>query len=203
MPGSFTINLSGPIKTAEIISNNTGSIGSGSENNGSAAIPASGLQTNNEAGAAQVDLQHLQVQKETFSQACQTLNNVVEKLNQFCTKLFSEHKTEIARLSVEIARKVLVQKIENGDYKIESIIQEALEKSPDHQDVAVHLNPEDLEQCQKAQQDEPGGIFAGIKFVSDPKIGRAECMLESPKGIVESRIEEHLEQIGKALNKAQ
>jgi flagellar biosynthesis/type III secretory pathway protein FliH len=67
----------------------------------------------------------------------------------------------------------------------------------------VHLNPEDLAKCQKAQQDEPSGALAGIKLVSDPNIGRAECVLESPEGIIKSLIGENLERIGKALKKAE
>src|SRR4030067_522779 len=74
-------------------------------------------------------------------------------------------------LSVEIARKILMQKVENGDYEIESIIKEALKNAPGSQDVIVHLNPEDLEKCQKAQQDGPGGVLAGIKLIPDPNIG--------------------------------
>jgi flagellar biosynthesis/type III secretory pathway protein FliH len=130
------------------------------------------------------------------------LNNVVDRLNQFCAKVFAEHSEKIAKLSVEIARKVLVQKVENGDYEIESIIKETLKNTPGHQDLVVHLNPEDLAHVQKAQKDEVGGIFTGIKFVPDPNIGRAECLLESPKGIIESMINEHLEKIGRALTKA-
>ena len=92
--------------------------------------------------------------------------------------------------------------MENGDYEIESIIKEALKNAPSSQDVKVHLNPEDLETCQKAQQGEPGGVLAGIKLIPDPNIGRAECLLESPKGIIKSLIDDNLERIGKALEKA-
>jgi flagellar biosynthesis/type III secretory pathway protein FliH len=63
----------------------------------------------------------------------------------------------------------------------------------------VHLNPEDLEKCQKAQQHEQSGVLAGIKLIPDPNIGRAECLLESPKGIIKSLIDDNLERIGKAL----
>ena len=135
----------------------------------------------------------------SLESAKSAIKNVVAKLNQFCDRLFAEHKEEIARLSVEIARKILMQKVQNGDYEIESIVKEAIENAPTRQDVVVHLNPEDHLLCQKAQQDEPNGNFAGIKFVSDQNIGRAECLLETPKGIIESLIEEHLERIGKAL----
>jgi len=124
-------------------------------------------------------------------------------LNEFYDKVFVEHKEEIAKLSVEIARKILMQKVEDGDYEIESIVKEALKNAPTHQDLVVHLNPEDLAECQKVQKEEPESDLAGVKFVSDPKIGRAECLLESPKGIIESLINEHLERVGKALTKAE
>jgi len=139
----------------------------------------------------------------SLESAKSAIKNVVAKLNQFYDRLFAEHKEEIARLSVEIARKILVQKVQNGDYEIEAIVKEALENAPTRQDVVVHLNSEDHLLCQKAQQDEPNGSFAGIKFVSDQNIGRAECLLETPKGIIESLIEEHLERIGKALKTAE
>ena len=127
---------------------------------------------------------------------------MIAGLNQFCDKMYAGHREEIARLSVEIARKILMQKVENGDYEIESIIKEALSKAPGGQDVIVHLNPEDIEKCQKAQQDQSGGVLAGIKLIPDPNIGRAECLLESPKGIIKSLIDDNLERIGKALEKA-
>ena len=95
-----------------------------------------------------------------------------------------------------------MQKVENGDYEIESIIKEAIKNTPGGQEVVVHLNPEDIEKCRKAQQIEPGGILTGIKLIPDPNVGRAECLLESPKGIIKSMINDSLERICKALEKA-
>jgi flagellar biosynthesis/type III secretory pathway protein FliH len=189
MTGELTVNLSKPIKSAEILGDTNRSP--------SYEVSVDG------AAAGQNLTEDLEAQKTSFSQVCQTLNGVVAKLNQFCDKVFAEHREEIAKLSVEIARKILVQKVQNGDYETESIVKEALKNSPTRQDVVVHLNPEDFVQCQKAQQDEPTGALAGIKFVSDPNIGRAECLVESSKGIIESLIDEHLERIGKALKKVE
>jgi flagellar biosynthesis/type III secretory pathway protein FliH len=67
----------------------------------------------------------------------------------------------------------------------------------------VHLNPGDLVRIQKIQQEDAAGTFTGIKFVSNPNIGQAECTVETSKGIVESLINEHLEQIGRALGKVE
>lgn len=145
--------------------------------------------------------QELEAEKAAYFQARQTLDSIIAKLNQFCDEVFSSHKEEIAKLSMEIARKVLMQKVENGDYEIESIVQEAIKKAPRHDDIVIHLNPHDLSACQEIQQNNGNEDLAGIKFVADTNINRAECIVENPKGVVKSLIDEHLEQIGRALNK--
>lgn len=147
--------------------------------------------------------QDLKAQKTEVLQTCQTLKELVDKLNKFYTEAFSGHKEEIARLAVEIAGKILMQDVEKGNYKIETIVKEALKNVPTRQDVVVHLNPEDLDTFQKLQQDELDkiGTLDGMKFIADSNIGRAECLVDSPKGIIESLIDEHLKRIAEALKK--
>lgn len=183
---TLTIHPEGPIMSAKILDN----------------YPSPGG-VNSGADAEQALIQDLEAQKAVLPQVCQTLQEVVVKLNQFYDKVLVEHKEQIARLSVEIARKILAQKVQQGDYEIESIVKEALKNAPTHQDLVVHLNPEDLVQCQKVLEDNSSDVLSGIKLVPDPNIGRAECVVETPKGIIESLIDEHLEQVGKVLSKAE
>jgi len=190
MSVSLTISIDRPIVSAELLDG----AGSQSSNRGPAD---SGVETRPIATPDSPS------QKNAFSQACQVLNQVAAKLQESCAEVFARHREEIAKLSVEIARKILIQKVEKGDYEIESIVKESLLHAPSRQDVVVRLNPEDLAQCLKAQQqDEQGGVLAGVQLVADPSIGRAECILESPKGIIKSLIDENLERVGKALGKA-
>ena len=184
MGGTFTISVAAPIQTVEILNVRSNGNGEGSELN---------LQSAGESSH----------ESEKVSQFCLMLKGLAEKLNQSCDKLFTEHKDEIAKLSLEIARKILMRKVSEGDYEIESIIKEAIKIAPARQNIAVHLNPEDFVKCQKLQKDDSGGVLAGIKFVCDPDIGRAECVLDTPKGIVKSLMNEHLDRIGKALNAAE
>ncbi|MHC4204155.1 MAG: FliH/SctL family protein [Planctomycetota bacterium] len=193
MSQTLTVNLNKPIASARFLDDH---VQGDNIQSPSPDIEESG------AGATQIQNKDLEAQKAVFSQACQTLNGVIAKLNQFCEKLYAGHREEIARLSVEIARKILMQKVENGDYEMESVIKEALKNAPGSQDVIVHLNPEDIEKCRKAQKDRPGNVLAGIKLIPDPNIGRAECLLESPKGIIKLLIDDSLERISKALGKA-
>ena len=193
MPDTFEINLAMPIKSVRILD--------GYSSNAESSVTDS---MNTAANTEQTELiEDLNAQRRLFSDTCRTLQCVVAKLNQIYDEIFTGHKDEIAKFSVEIARKILTQKIQDGDYEIESIVKETLKNAPTRQDLVVHLNPEDLADCQKAQQDDSGGTLAGVKLVADANIGRAECVLESPKGIIRSLIDEHLEQIEKALKKTE
>ena len=142
-------------------------------------------------------------QRDLYSGVCRTLQGLAAKVNQFYDEIFAGQKEEIAKLSVEIARKILMQKVQDSDYEIESIVKETLKNAPTHDSLVVHLNPEDLAACQKAQEDDANGTLDVIKFVADANIGRAECVLESDKGVIKSLIDEHLEQIEKALKKTE
>ncbi len=182
MTDTFTISLAKPIKSASLVA------------------PGQSLATHDLSKERQAASDEGRAKAE-FAQVCQTLKTIVNKMNQLYGEMLTKHGEEIAKLSVEIANKVLMQKVQKGDYRIESIIAEALKSAPTCQDVVVHLNPEDLAQCQKLLQEGTIGALEGVKFVSDPNIGRAECLLETPKGIVKSFIKEHIEQISGALSK--
>ena len=203
MVNQFTINLDKPIESAKIL-------------DGYGVPPDCTMSQNAQYGSEAESsaetqknklLEDLDKQKAEFAQLCQTLNNLISEINRFYEEVLARHKEEIAKLSVEIANKILMQKVQKGDYEIESIIKEALKNAPARQDIVVHLNPEDLSQYQSqrasGQQDDAGNTLAGVKFVADPGIGRAECLLETPKGIVKSFVNEHLEQISEALKKVE
>jgi flagellar biosynthesis/type III secretory pathway protein FliH len=199
MPGTLTVHLDRPIGLTKIPDHYSG---------GSRAELSGGDGVDSQPGVEQTLMQapwapggDAEAQRAALSQVNQALREATAKLNEFYDTMFAAHREEIARLAVEIARKILAQKVENGDYKIEPIIKEALSNAPVRQDVVVRLNPADLTEWQKLRENEPGEDFTGINFVPDASIGRAECVLETPKGIIESLIDQHLEQIGKALRK--
>ena len=196
MSNRISIRLSKPIKSVNILDCRQKFIESDSKHITSETI----IKQSDSSNEKFMPRQDFNNQKNVLSQACQTLQSVTEKLQNFYDKIFMEHQEQIARLSVEIARKILAQKVEKGDYEIETIIKEVLSKSPARHDIDIHLNPEDLNNLQNTLQKEP--LFAGIKFTSDPNVDRAECLLKSPKGNIESSISEHLEQIYEALKKA-
>ncbi len=192
MASTYTINLTKPIKSAQIL-------------NDYDDARRLMLDTRKESS---IEVQESSIKAE-FTQACQTLNSIVNKLNQLYNETLAEHREEITKLSVQIANKVLMQKVQKGDYQIESIINEVLKNAPVSQDVVVHLNPDDLANLTKnsnlsraeSRELKTQSSFEGIKLVADQNIGRAECLLETPKGIIKSFLNEHIKRISEALEK--
>jgi len=158
---------------------------------------ASGVATLENQSANNAALQ--EAQNENVNRLCQVLSHAAENLQSFQEELFGSHREQIIRLSLEIAKKILIKDTHERNYDIEKILGEALKTSPSQQDVIIRLNPADLQEYQRITSDSEGGAIANVKLIADPGIGLAECVVETNKGMVEYLIEEHLNQISKAL----
>jgi flagellar assembly protein FliH len=143
----------------------------------------------------------IEQQKAHLAQLCQAVNSIAGGLSRLYQETLAHNRTEIATLAVEIARKILRCQVEKGDYDIQGIVEEALKLAPTRQNIVIRLNPDDLPGCQQLEQEDPAGPFAELEFTPDWSIGRGECLVETPKGIVKSFLEEHLERIAEALQK--
>lgn len=142
-------------------------------------------------------------QTDALVQLAGTINTLAARLNDLHQQTVVRHRSDIARLAVEIARKILKQNIDNGQYNIQTIIEETLKRVPTRQKLVVRLNPEDLGTCERFQRENPDSQFAELDFVPDWAVARADCLVETPKGIVKSFVEDHLTRIGEALERAQ
>jgi len=131
--------------------------------------------------------------------ACQALTAAVGQLQDFRRDLLKDAEGQLVDLATGIARKVLMQEIQAGRHEIEPIVKQALARVPPHCDVVVHLNPDDWARCQAAQSAEGETPPEHVRFVSDPNVGPAECVVEAPEGIVELTLDAHLSEIGEAL----
>jgi flagellar biosynthesis/type III secretory pathway protein FliH len=184
MTSAPVIRLAGPIESVKVVQ-----------------TPTIVVDVPEDFGALQAADIQLEEMKHEYAQAMKTLDAITEMLQFVYEKSIVEYRQHIAKLAVEIARKILVQKVKEDDYQIESIVTEALKNAPTRQEIVIRLNPKDLARYQQIQ--EAGGAATdSVKFVADATIGPAECVVETPKGKIESLINEHLEQVERALVKA-
>jgi len=189
MPETLRIHLAGPIATARLVD------GPGA----SSRVQPSECQIRNPKS----EIRNSESQSQELSQLCALVGNLADKLSTVHEQTLANYRSDIAALAVEIARKALAQRVAGGDYDIQTVVDEALKRAPTQQNIVVRVNPEDLPQCQKLQQDNPDGRWAALEFVADWSIARADCLVETPKGIVKSFVEQHLERIGEALTRVE
>jgi flagellar biosynthesis/type III secretory pathway protein FliH len=180
MRDTVTIHLAGPVRAVRLVEAPDSS------------APATPQIRNQQSEIGSAEAREL-------PQLCKTVRSIVDKLQKLHDETIASHRSEIAKLAVEIARRILAGRTAGGDYNLQAVIEEALKRAPTRQNLVVRVNPEDLASCQKLVQDHPDGPLAGLEFVADWSIARADCLVETPKGIVKSFVEEHLERIGEAL----
>jgi len=188
----LTVHLAGPISAARL------------------ADAAWDDEHESESGLAEVAsqnarqrLQQVNGREQELAQSCRLVKDIAEKLNNVYEETIARNRSDIARLAVEIARKILMRETDSGHYAMQAVVEEALKCAPTRQNIVVRVNPQDLPSCQRLQQEDPNGPLASLEFVADWSIARADCLIETPKGIVKSFVEERLERIGEALTKVE
>ncbi len=144
------------------------------------------------AEQVEADLTALRVAKTALEKAA-------DKCREAREKIIEQAEGQLLDLSIEIARKVLMQEIQAERYQIEPIVREALSRIPQRTDVVVHLHPDDLACCELAKQDASDSAQATVRFTADPGVDRGECLLRTSEGTVRSTVEEHLAEITKTL----
>jgi flagellar biosynthesis/type III secretory pathway protein FliH len=179
MAEAVTISIATPIVSVDTVKDGDGAAPSG--------------------GDGAVNPEAVQAQREELMRAGKSLEAAAAKLQQFQEEIFSSHKEQIARLSIEIAGKILQKEIGDGKYDIGKIIQEALKAAPAQQDVVVRLNGDDLKHYEKGIDEKSGDGLANVKLVADANIRPGECVVETDKGMIEYFIEEHLKKVSEAL----
>jgi len=141
----------------------------------------------------------LEAEREQLRQARAALAQAAQKLQQVHAQALDELRQGLPDLAVDVARKVLMQEIEAERYKIDPIVEAALPHVPARRDVVIHLNPDDLARCELAEEATGEAGAPNLRFVADPTVPRAECVLETDEGVVDSVIETNLETVADAL----
>lgn len=152
------------------------------------------------AEAAAVSMRHqLQAELSALEQAGRALASGAAQLAELEGVLVHQAEEKVLELALEIAAKVLMQEVRAGRHEVAPIVEEALQRVPTRRDVVVRLHPEDLARCQAAGEGSDPAEGFEIRFVADPTVPRAGCIVETPEGVIESTLEGHLERLGEAL----
>jgi flagellar biosynthesis/type III secretory pathway protein FliH len=139
-------------------------------------------------------------QQQRIQSLCSALEKAAAATEQSIHHLFESQKGKIIRLSMEIAAKILAKDIREGNYDIQDILLDAIKPIPVTSHMLVRLHPGDLEVLRQAVKNNALQLPEKLRFVDDPGVGPAECIVESDEGVVEHLIDDHLKQIEAVLS---
>lgn len=179
MPERTTIRLHAPLTDARTVSRPAGAA---------------------DAGASPEAVRRaLEAERGGLAHAAQALERAAAALTDLQETIAHEAEAHLAALAVAIARKVLRQAVDAGQYDVEATVREALRCAPSRREVVVRLNPEDLARIEKAgSEGKPLGL-GGVRLAADPALGRAECAVDTAEGTVDVRLEDQLQEVRQAL----
>lgn len=137
-------------------------------------------------------------ERQKLAQAQAALEQAAHQLRQTQQQVEEHAREHMLELALHIAAKVLSQEVGRGRYQIEPVLREALAHCPPRQELLVRLNPDDFSRCQDVRSEcaDASGL---VRFVADPAVPSAGCVVESPQGDVVSTVESNLAALAQAL----
>lgn len=141
-----------------------------------------------------------EIMSEEQERVVQLFLNLIEELKNQREEYLKSVEKEMVGLSLEIASKVIQQKIKQDEKVILKNLKHALRHLLDKGRIVIRLNPADLEMVSKHSEELKAA--QGLKELileEDSKVTRGGCLIYSELGHIDAQIETQLEMIGKAL----
>lgn len=151
------------------------------------------------APSVEVD-KHEQKERDSIERALATMMEVARDLKAEQGKRLGEMQVLAVELAVAIGAQLTHERIESGDFAVETLVHKVVGKLDTEQAITVYLHPEDialLERRRSGQVLFPNS--ADIRLVPDPSFRRGDCRAESGDLIVLSRLEDQLTAIHRRL----
>lgn len=112
-------------------------------------------------------------------------------------KALRDSESDLLRLSVVIAEKVIAGVVEQDQEVALRLIKAAIKGLNDQEELLIRLHPEDHQLLANTSQTELQQALSGIKFQlkSDAKVEKGSCLLETERGTVDASFTAQLDEI--------
>jgi type III secretion protein L len=108
--------------------------------------------------------------------------------------LQAEYETELVKLAVQIARKIIGEELRTHPEAVVGIVRESLRSVRHERSLTIQVNPKDLAEVQPRldRLQEAAGPGRHMQVVPDPAVSPGGCIVESDVGIIDARLETQL-----------
>ena len=105
-------------------------------------------------------------------------------------------EVELLALALALAERILHREVAATAGEVEALARGLLDRARDKRRAVLRVHPEDYAGLLEARRALLEGLpeDADLRFEADPAIGRGGCLLETPAGILDGRLESQLEE---------
>jgi type III secretion protein L len=103
-------------------------------------------------------------------------------------------ESEVLKMAVRIAEKILGEELRTHPDKIVGIVREALTSVRRERSLSLRVNPEDADRVRTHATALAASLGPNreIQVIADPAVGRGGCLVESELGTIDARLETQL-----------
>jgi flagellar assembly protein FliH len=157
-----------------------------------------------EKGFAQGEKDGLELGSVKAEKLAGNLEILLEEIAQLRSSIAKQYEGDIVALVYAIARTIIQTQVGFSDSVVKDTIQTALELTAEKSDITIKINPDDFEYVEKIRPElfSNKPTLKALVVTPDASIGRGGCLLETPSGDVDARIETQLANILQTLKEA-
>jgi flagellar assembly protein FliH len=161
------------------------------------------------AKAAQIEREatqnaHALIQAEVEQEVVRTIDPWREQLSQTLhdldglrLSLVSQAEKEVARLAIEIAKKIVHREVSIDNDIVMTLARIGLSRMHNRVAATVHLHPDDLVYVEEHRSQL--NATQSVQLVEDQSVGRGGCLIQTEMGAVDARIEQQFAEIERAF----
>jgi flagellar assembly protein FliH len=131
----------------------------------------------------------------------ETVKKILTEVSGLKGNIYKTIESEMLELIFAVSESVIHREIAADKEMVLNTIKAAVAGIIGKEEIAIKVNPEDLEAARKIKTDIMSSIN-GLKNVAidgDPSIGRGGCVVETNFGSIDARIEQQIEEIKQTL----
>lgn len=130
-------------------------------------------------------------------------NDILVQTWQARDDLFKQNETDIIKLAMKVAEKILGEQLKIDPASIISIVREAVRTVRRDRNLVVYVAASDLEQVRKNIETlQPlVGVGRDIEVRSSTAVKPGGCIVESELGVIDAQLETQLDRLEKALTR--
>ena len=154
-----------------------------------------------EKGFVQGEKDGFELGERKASKVIENIEKLFDEMSTLKQEVLKQHEKEILDLTFAIAEKIVHRVTRFNEGGVKEAVFNALSLAIEKSKIVLNVNPEDYDYIEELRPDlckkykELKSIIVG----SDPSITRGGCLLETPYGDIDARIETQLEKIYQCL----